>query len=81
MSNPTLIEIIRADAAWVERSGVTIECDSAYSTVAIGDDIFMQGDEADAFNDEAERLWNETQETTMEECRAHLARQYIESLS
>lgn len=41
-------------------SGVTVDCDSAYSTVAIDapgeDTIFMQGDEADTFIAERDAL-------------------------
>lgn len=84
MSNPTLTTVILEDSEWVERLNFTIKCDSARSTVSIdssiGDHIFMQGQEADEFNDAAEKLWNETQNTTMDECRAHLARPYIETL-
>lgn len=80
-----LSDIIRADAAYVTASGFTVSCDSAYSTVAItegrtGECVFMQGDEADAFNDECETLHTRTGDTTMDECAAHLARPYVESL-
>lgn len=75
---PTLSEIIRSDAAYV--GDTVIECNNALSTVAIGSDIFLQGQEADEFNDAAERLWNETGDTTMEDCRAHLAKPYIDCL-
>lgn len=75
---PTLSEIIKIDAAYARDT--VIECNSAYSTVAIGSDIFLQGQEADEFNDEAERLWNLTGDTTIEECRAHLAKPYIDCL-
>lgn len=74
----TLTEIIRSNAAYA--GDIAIECNTAFSTVAIGDDIFLQGQEADEFNDEAERLWNETGDTTIEECRAHVAKPYIDCL-
>jgi len=76
----SLSKIVKEDAAWVERSGIEIDADSKYSTVAIGDDIFMQGQEADEFNEETERIYNLTGDTTMDECAAHLARPYIECL-
>lgn len=75
---PTLSEIIRSDAAYV--GDTVIECNSAFSTVAIGSDIFLQGQEADEFNDAVESLWNETGDTTIEDCRAHLAKPYIDCL-
>jgi hypothetical protein len=75
---PTLSEIIRSDAAYV--GDTVIECNSRFSTVSIGSDIFLQGQEADEFNDAAERLWNETGDTTIDECRAHLAKPYIDCL-
>ncbi len=71
----TLTEIVKAYC-----TDTVIECDVAFSTVAIGDDIFLQGQEADEFNDAVERLWNETGDTTIEECRAHLARPYVDCL-
>lgn len=76
---PTLTALIRAATAYV--GDTVIECDTAFSTVAIGSDIFLQGQEADEFNDAAERLWNETGDTTIDECRAHLARPYLDCLA
>ena len=75
----TLTEIIRADALYL--TNVRVECDSRYSTVEIGDDIFLQGQEADEFNDKVERLWNLTGDTTKDECAKHLAKPYVDCLS
>lgn len=42
-------------------AGITVDTDSAYSTVSIDcpgeDSIFMQGDEADSFIEECRKLW------------------------
>ena len=42
-------------------AGITVDTDSAYSTVAIDcpgeETIFMQGDDADSFIDECRKLW------------------------
>jgi hypothetical protein len=81
---PTLVEIIQEDARYIERSRVTITADTAHSWVCIadedGNECFMQGHEADEFNDRAEQLYNDAQLVTLEECRAHLARPYAENL-
>ena len=51
---------IRAAAQRCINGGVTVDCDSAYSTVAIDapgqDGVFMQGDEADQFITERDAL-------------------------
>ena len=51
---------IRAAAQRCINGGVTVDCDSAFSTVAFDapgqDGIFMQGDEADTFIDEVRAL-------------------------
>lgn len=43
-------------------AGITVDTDSAYSTVSIDapgqESIFMQGDEADSFIEECRKLWN-----------------------
>jgi hypothetical protein len=74
-----LVDIIKADVQYV--AGVTIEVDRAYGTVAIGDDIFLQGDEGYAFIDAAERLYEEAQYVTYDEVYAHLAKPYVDCLS
>ena len=42
-------------------AGITVDTDSAYSTVSIDapgqESIFMQGDEADSFIEECRKLW------------------------
>ena len=52
--------ILKRDAQYSRNSGVTVDCDSAYSTVCISapneDDIFMKGDDADQFIDECEAM-------------------------
>lgn len=61
MSKPTrATRIIWQIARSAQRSGMTVDCDSAYSTVSIDapgeDSIFMQGDEADQFLSEVDAL-------------------------
>lgn len=80
----TLSQVILANAAYVERSGVTIECDTAYSTVSIKSadgEAFLQGQEADEFNNEVERLYNEAGDVSMDDVRAHKAYDYLDVLA
>lgn len=76
-----LIEIVRRNVQEVKASGVTVTANSSQSWVAIDNadnvGILLQGQEADEFNDEVERLWNELGEVTIDEVRAHLAHPYL----
>lgn len=61
MAKPTkATRIIWQIANSARAAGITVDCDSAYSTVAIDapgeETIFMQGDEADQFINECEKL-------------------------
>jgi hypothetical protein len=79
----TLSQIILANAAYVGRSNVTVTCNSSQSTVSIQSadgEAFLQGQEADEFNDEVERLYNEAGDVTMDDCRAHVAYDYVDTL-
>ena len=63
MSKPNPRTRIFWDAAKRMRdAGITVDTDSAYSTVSIDapgqESIFMQGDEADSFIEECRKLWN-----------------------
>ena len=77
------VKIVKDDAA---TAFFTVDYDSAASTVCIMDsdgeqeDIFMQGDEADKFNDKIEELYNELRDVTEDEVALHLARPYVENL-
>lgn len=71
----TLTEVIRATAA--RTAAVTVTVNKAQSWVSIGADVFMQGDEADAFLDEAERIWNEAGDVGIDEVYACLAEPYL----
>lgn len=61
-------------------SGVTVDCDSAYSTVSIDapgkESIFMQGDDADTFIEECRKLWNRYPSLPMDVCELALAEPY-----
>ncbi|WP_085483795.1 hypothetical protein [Paraburkholderia susongensis] len=74
----TLTQIIRAGADYA--GDAHIEVNSAQEWVSIGDEVFLQGDEARVFIDEAERLWNEAGDVGIDECWAHLAGPYLDSL-
>lgn len=73
-----LSDIIRADAHALR--SVTIHVVSIRGTVAIGDVIFLQGDEGSAFISEANRLWRELGDVSHSEVWAHLARPYVDCL-
>ena len=63
-------------------AGITVECDSVYSTVSIEcpgtDGAFMQGDDADAFIAECRKLWNHYPSLPMDVCELALAEPYTD---
>lgn len=63
-------------------AGIDVETDSAYSTVAISapgeDDIFMQGDEAEAFIDSTRALWKMYPSLPTYVCELALAEPYTD---
>jgi len=79
-----LVDIIRKDAA--RMNDVTVHVDSRYGTVEITDNagvhaaIFMQGDDAADFINEAESLWDKAGEVTLNDCYLFLARAYVDCL-
>ncbi len=79
-----LTDIIRQTAQLSANSGGTVDLSPHLSTVAIswgdGCECFMQGQEADEFNDRVRALWEESGDTTMEDCALCEAWPYIESL-
>jgi hypothetical protein len=74
----TLSEMIRT-TAWRMRE-VNIEVDTAFEHVAIGQNIFMQGEEAGEFIDEAEKLWEKAGDVGKDDCYAFLAAPIYETL-
>ena len=78
--------ILHADAEYALNSGAEVEILSNYGTVTItdttgqNDDIFMQGDDADAFISEVEQLWNETGDMDRDTIACALVKPYIDSL-
>jgi hypothetical protein len=83
MSKPTRATRFLHEAADRCRNGdVTIECDSAYSTVAIDapghDGIFMQGDEADEFIAEVDALCKSYPSLDRDTAELALAEPYAE---
>ena len=71
-------------AAAKRAAGVSVDCDSAYSTVCIScpgfEDIFMQGDEADQFIAEVESLGNRCRQLNPSVIELALAEPYADTL-
>jgi hypothetical protein len=67
-----------ADSA--HAAGITVDCDSAYSTVSIEcpgtDGAFMQGDDADTFIEECRKLWTRYPSLPMDVCELATAEPY-----
>lgn len=83
MSKPTKATRFFWEAAnRCKSSGVTVDTDSAYSTVSIDapgeESIFMQGDDADSFISECEKLWKRYPSLPMDICELALAEPYTE---
>lgn len=81
-----LKNILEQQAEYVRLSGFTVKTDSAYCTVAMdnektGEGWFLQGEEAEAFIDEAEALWNNPEsQVGMDICEQSIAKQYIDCM-
>jgi hypothetical protein len=77
----TLKEIIEYDAKYV--GDVEIVVKTGLPTVSIGgeDGVFLQGHDAEVFVDEANRLYKEVGDVTLEDCYAHLAKPYVDAMS
>lgn len=65
-------------------SGITVDADSAMSTVAIdapnSDGVFLQGDDADSFCDSCKALWNQYPSLPMDVCEYAIAEKYCDLL-
>jgi len=79
-----LIDIVKADAAYMRH--VVINVDTLHGWISIEDDfnvqdeIFLQGDDAEQFIQDAEILWNDLEHVTMDEVYAHLAKPYVDCI-
>jgi len=77
-------KFIREAAARCRASGVTVDLDSAFSTVAIDapgeDGVFMQGDEADNFIEEVRALCKRYPSLDEDAAALALAETYAETL-
>lgn len=67
----------------MKAAGIDVDCDSAYSIVAITspdhlDEIFMQGDEADSFIDECRKMWKRYRSLPISVCEMALAEPYTD---
>ena len=73
-----------AAAKRMQDGRVTVDCDSAYSTVSIDapgeESIFMQGEEAGAFIAECDKLWNRYRSVNRDVIELALAEPYAENL-
>ncbi|MGZ8887997.1 MAG: hypothetical protein ACXW1D_00395 [Halobacteriota archaeon] len=76
-----LADVLTQSAQFVINSNVTVERECSYSTVSFyhNNDIFafLQGHEADEFNDECERVYNEVQTLGMGVVELALAEPYL----
>jgi len=76
-----LEQILTNSAQLTINSGATVVCEHAYSTVTIEDKqgrmVFLQGHEADEFNDECGRVYNEVQTLGMDIVELALAEPYL----
>lgn len=75
--HPRFDEIIRT-SAWRVRN-VVINVDETMPTIAIGENVFLQGEEADNFIEAARELYEQAQTVTMDDCYACVAHPYVES--
>ncbi len=66
----------------MKAAGIDVDCDSRFSTVCIScrgeDDIFMQGDDANSFIDEARAMWKRYPSLPMAVCEMALAEPYTD---
>ena len=76
-----LCKIVRQQADYLRNC--TIDVDEAFEWVSITDDegmdIYMQGEEAAEFIEEATKLWNTAGGVTEEECYASIAVAHVDS--
>jgi hypothetical protein len=76
-----LIDDITCSADFVRHQGVTVDRNRAQSWVSFDHGgksfAFLQGQEADEFNDECERVWNEVGELGMNVVELAAARPYL----
>ena len=73
-------EILEQQAGYVRASGVTVTVESRYPTVAIegdGVDVFMQGEEAEAFLDDADQTWRKVGTLGLDVVYEALAAPYV----
>ena len=80
-----MLTILRNNVQFVENSGVEVDVDSRYSTVHIydhgGGEVFLQGDEANAFIDNAKGLWDQLEVISMDEAYKFQAYDYLDLLN
>jgi hypothetical protein len=81
MDNPTLSEIVKASAERMK--DVTVDIDRSFETVSISargqEDIFYQGEEAEAFIKEVDELYEETGDCNEDECALCVAEPICEN--
>lgn len=74
--------ILRDQLAYVVNSGISVDMNSSFSTVSINcpesDGIFLHGDEADAFIDQARKLSESYTEETLHDCALIVAYPYAD---
>ena len=78
--NIELSDIIRADAQYVSDSGIIVDWSCEYGTVTIGNDVFLQGDEADSLIALASKLYRQSGNVTMMQAMMSVAKTYVECM-
>ena len=81
---PTLLEIIKADSAYLK--DITVEIKRAWETVEITDDtgvqepIFLQGQDAYEFINKANGLSEESSDANFADIERHCAKVYVDCI-
>jgi hypothetical protein len=80
-----VMKIYRDRIAFVENSNVTVDVDRSLPTVSIeapdAEGFFMQGDEAETFIAEADRVYEELQEVSFDEACKAVASPYADLMA
>jgi hypothetical protein len=83
---PTLSDIVKENALYVTNSGFIIEHNSSFEFVDCknakdkDECVYLQNEEATTFIEKSVKLWEETGDTTLDECMLSEMKPYIEAL-
>lgn len=82
-----LSDIIRQNVEFVSNSQVSVKVDRSMSQVVISSDtdedeyVALQGHDADNFIEEADKLFEQVGDVSLQECYEHLAYDYLDLLN